>query len=144
VATASAASIPSSIPHVYRPRGRDPLRRLFRQRFPAFRLCGDWSQCIARIRCPDCGYEGLLNREFARTLLSWKHSGFSIDSGTRIYDTQARQGLCQYIIRAPLAMQKLEWDEEQDTVPRAGNCTATWKSSPTGYFQGKHLLRRYG
>jgi hypothetical protein len=72
-------------------------------------------------------------------LLSWKHSGFSIDSGTRIYDTQARQGLCQYIIRAPLAMQKLEWDEEQDTVPRAGNCTATWKSSPTGYFQGKQV-----
>jgi hypothetical protein len=42
----------------------------------------------------------------------------------------------QYILRAPLAMQKLEWDEEQDTV--------SWKSSPTGYFQGKHLLRRYG
>jgi hypothetical protein len=102
--------------------------------------------------------KGLLNREFARTLLSWRHSGFSIDSGTRIYDTEARHGLCQYILRAPLAMQKLEWDEEQDTV--------TWNSSPTGYFQGKqvhfscidfiaqvtlhippqgkHLLRRYG
>jgi hypothetical protein len=83
--------------------------------------------------------KGLLNREFARTLLSWRHSGFSIDSGTRIYDSETRQGLCQYIIRAPLAMQKLEWDEEQDTVPRAGNCTATWKSSPTGYFQGKQV-----
>jgi hypothetical protein len=66
----------------------------------------------------------------------------------------------------PLAMQKLEWDEEQDPVPRAGNCTATWTASPRGYFrgqqrhfprldfiaqltlhippQGKHLLRRYG
>jgi hypothetical protein len=42
--------------------------------------------------------EGLLNREFARTLLSWRHSGFSIDSGTRIYDTEARQGLCQFIL----------------------------------------------
>jgi len=68
----------------YRPRGPDPLRTLFRQRFPAFqaayeqryaaffgkfrlplisraasafRLCGDWSQGIARIRCPDCGYD---------------------------------------------------------------------------------------
>jgi hypothetical protein len=80
--------------------------------------------------------KGLLNREFARTLLTWRHSRF----------------------RAPFAMQKLEWDEEQDTV--------TWSSSPTGYFrgqqrhfscldfiaqltlhippQGKHLLRRYG
>jgi hypothetical protein len=80
--------------------------------------------------------KGLLNREFARTLLSWRHSGFSIHSGTRIYDKEARQGLCQYILRAPLAMQKLEWDEQQDTV--------TWNSSPTGYFQGKHLLHRYG
>ena len=56
--------------------------------------------------------KGLLNREFACTLLSWRHSGFSIESDTRIYDAQARQGLCQYIIRAPLAMQKpggLSW-----------------------------------
>jgi hypothetical protein len=80
--------------------------------------------------------KGLLNPEFSRTLLSWRHSGFSIDSGTRIYDTEARQGLRQCIFRAPLAMQKLEWDEEQDAV--------TWNSSPTGYFQGKHLLCRYG
>jgi hypothetical protein len=29
--------------------------------------------------------------EFARTPLSWRHSGFSIDNGKRIYDTQARQ-----------------------------------------------------
>jgi hypothetical protein len=39
--------------------------------------------------------KALLNGEFARTLLSWRHSGFSIESGTRIYDTQARQSLCQ-------------------------------------------------
>ena len=76
----------------YRPRGPDPLRKLFRQRFSTFqaayeqryaaffgkfrlplisraasafrplggalrRLCGDWNQGIARIRCPDCGYD---------------------------------------------------------------------------------------
>ncbi|MBE3065366.1 MAG: hypothetical protein IMZ69_10170 [Spirochaetes bacterium] len=70
----------------YSPRGLDPLRRLFCQRFPAFRaayekryaaffgsfrlpliaraasafrLCGDWSQGIARIKCtnPDCKSE---------------------------------------------------------------------------------------
>jgi hypothetical protein len=59
----------------------------------------------------------------------WRHSGFSVKGGTRIYDKEARQGLCQYILRAPLAMQKLLWD--QDTV--------TWRSSPTGYFQGKEV-----
>jgi hypothetical protein len=69
---------------VYRPRGQDPIRRLFHQRFPAFqaiyeeryacafgkfrlplitraasafRLCGDWTQGIARIHRPDCGYD---------------------------------------------------------------------------------------
>jgi hypothetical protein len=36
MATASTASIPSDISHVYRRRGPDPLRRLFHQRFPAF------------------------------------------------------------------------------------------------------------
>ncbi len=216
----------------YRPRDSDPLRRLFSRRFPAFqavyeqryayafggfhlplitrgasafRLCGDWSQGIARIHCPDCGYDifrpfscksftlypscarkrtlllgeylcdalllrlpqrqfvwtiprvfrgflrrhrelfadlgrllcGLLCRyfcpaagrkirtatvsshqtfgEFARTLLSWRHSGFSIDSDTRIYNTEARQGL--------------------DSIAQV-----TLHIPP----QGKHLLRRHG
>ena len=44
---------------------------------------------------------------------------------------EARQGLCQHILRAPLAMQKLDWDEEQDTITR--------RSSPTVYFQGKSM-----
>ena len=74
----------SGVHSLYRPRGPDPLRKLFRLRFPAsqaiyeqryaaffgkfrlplilraasaFRLCGDWSQGIDRIRCPDCGYD---------------------------------------------------------------------------------------
>jgi hypothetical protein len=73
-----------SIQPEYRPRQPGLLRKLFQQRFPAFqalyeqrypsfygkfrlpliihaasafRLCGDWSQSIARIRCPDCGYD---------------------------------------------------------------------------------------
>jgi hypothetical protein len=29
---------------------------------------------------------GLLNEDFARNLLSWKHSGFSIDNSVRILD----------------------------------------------------------
>ena len=74
--TAETPVLPSIRPE-YRPRGPDPLRTLFRQRFSAFqasyeqryaaffgkfrlplisraasafRLCGDWSQGIARIR----------------------------------------------------------------------------------------------
>ena len=81
--TAESPVLPSLQPE-YRPRQPGLLRRLFRQRFPAFqalyeqryasfygkfrlpliihavsafRLCGDWNQGIARIRCPDCGYD---------------------------------------------------------------------------------------
>jgi hypothetical protein len=103
-------------------------------------------------------HKGLLNPNFARKLLSWRHSGFSIESGTRIYDQDSRRALCQYIVRAPLSLQKSHWDEEQDAV--------SWKSSPSGYFKGRqrhfsaldfiaqvtlhipprgrHLVRRYG
>jgi hypothetical protein len=75
---------PANLQPIYRPRGPDPLRTLFRRRFPdfqaayeqryaskygkyrlplitraasAFRVCGDWSQGIARIRCPSCGFD---------------------------------------------------------------------------------------
>ena len=102
--------------------------------------------------------KGLLNPDFAGKLLNWRHSGFSIESGTRIYDQEARQALSQYIVRPPLSLEKIHWDQEQDTV--------TWKSSPSGYFRGRekhfsaldfiaqvtlhipprgrHLVRRYG
>jgi hypothetical protein len=102
--------------------------------------------------------KGLLNPDFARKLLSWRHSGFSIESGTRIYDQESRQALSQYIVRPPLSLEKVHWDEEQDTV--------TWKSCTSGYFRGRekhfsaldfiaqltlhlpprgrHLVRRYG
>jgi hypothetical protein len=102
--------------------------------------------------------KGLLNPTFAQTLLTWRHSGFSIDSGTRIYDEDARRSLSQYIVRAPFSLTMLEWDQDQDTV--------TWKAPQKGFFKGKdryfscldfiaqltlhvpprgrHLLRRYG
>jgi hypothetical protein len=102
--------------------------------------------------------KGLLNPDFARKLLGWEHSGFSIESGTRIWDQDSREALCQYIVRAPLSLQRIRWDEQQDAV--------TWSSSPSGYFKGRqhryssldfiaqvtlhvpprgrHLVRRYG
>jgi len=108
---------------MYRPRGTDPLRRLFRRRFPAFqdayeqryaatfgrfrlplitraaaafRLCGDWSQGIARIRCPACGFD----RHEIPTSPASSSAGttqVSVDSGTRIQDQPTREALCQYI-----------------------------------------------
>jgi hypothetical protein len=60
---------------------------------------------------------GLLDRDFARKLLGWEHSGFSIESGT------------PHIVRAPLSLQRIHWDEQQDSV--------TWSPSPSGYFKGE-------
>jgi hypothetical protein len=80
----AAVATPPDLQPIYRPRGPDPLRTLFRRRFPdfqaayeqryaskygrfrlplitraasSFRVCGDWSQGIARIRCPSCGFD---------------------------------------------------------------------------------------
>ena len=100
----------------------------------------------------------LLNPDFARKILGWQHSGFSIESETRILDQPTREALCQYLVRAPLSLQRIRWDEQQDTV--------TWSASPSGFFKGrirryssldfiaqvtlhipprgKHLVRRYG
>ena len=71
----------------------------------------------------------LINTEFAGKLLGWKHSGFSIESGTRIYDDRARESLCQYIVRAPVSLEKLYWDSETDTV--------LWHAPRKGPFKGE-------
>jgi zona occludens toxin (predicted ATPase) len=44
----------------------------------------------------------LLNRDFARNLLSWKHSGFSIDNSVRIIDKSSQESLAEYIARPPM------------------------------------------
>jgi len=77
--------------------------------------------------------KGLRNTEFARKILAWQHSGFSIESETRILDQPPREALCQYLVRAPLSLWRIRWDEQQDTV--------TWSASPSGFF--KDRIRRY-
>jgi hypothetical protein len=73
-----------------------------------------------------------LNPHFARKLLHWSHSGFSIDSGTRIYDEDARRSLSQYIVRAPLSLTSIHWDQDRDTV--------TWKAPQKGYFKARSAI----
>jgi len=68
--------------------------------------------------------KGLLNPDFAHKLIGWEHSGFSIESGTRIQDQPTREALCQYIVSAPLSLQRIRLDEQQDAL--------TWSSSPSG------------
>jgi hypothetical protein len=54
----------------------------------------------------------LLNDDFARNLLSWKNSGFSIDNSVRIAanDNRARESLAQYIARCPVSSDKIHYE----------------------------------
>jgi SAM-dependent methyltransferase len=55
--------------------------------------------------------------------------GFFIESGTRIYDERARESFCQYIVCAPVSVEKLYWDSETDTV--------LWRAPRKGPFKGE-------
>ena len=52
---------------------------------------------------------GLLDPHFARKLLSWKHSGFSVDASVSILASsqKARVNLSQYIVRHPVSLKKI-------------------------------------
>jgi hypothetical protein len=54
----------------------------------------------------------LINDEFARNLLSWKNSGFSIDNSVIIYgsDYKAKESLAQYIARCPISLEKIKYE----------------------------------
>jgi len=56
----------------------------------------------------------------------------SAESGTHIYDKEDRQGLCPYIVRAPLSMQKIYWDKDQDIVSWKSSAVAPWSAGMDG------------
>ena len=47
---------------------------------------------------------------FATNLLSWKHSGFSIDNSVRILDESAQESLTEYITRPPISLGKIRYE----------------------------------
>jgi hypothetical protein len=59
---------------------------------------------------------GLLNEDFARNLLSWRHSGFSIDNSVRILDESARESLAEYIARPPISLRKIHYESFKGRV----------------------------
>jgi hypothetical protein len=103
---------------------------------------------------------GLLDRRFALKILSWKHSGFSVDASVSIpaSSKKARVNLSQYIIRHPVSLQKILYV--------CSNGTVIYKTKYNEYFKKniklfsaddfiaeltihippkhKHLIRYYG
>jgi hypothetical protein len=72
-----------------------------------------------------------INQDRVNMLNSWKHSGFSIDSSTRILGESDREALGQqgYIVRGATCAEKISYDVKTDTV--------TWTASPKGFYKGK-------
>ncbi len=54
----------------------------------------------------------LITERFARNLLCWKNSGFSLDNSIRVYgnDDKAREALSQYIAKPPVSLQKITYE----------------------------------
>jgi hypothetical protein len=54
----------------------------------------------------------LITKSFASNLLSWKNSGFSIDSKLRLYglDNKTRESIAQYLVRPPLSLRKIKYE----------------------------------
>jgi len=59
---------------------------------------------------------GLLKEDLAENLLSWRHSGFSIDNSVRIFDDQTRENLAEYMARPPLSLKKIRHEPFKSRV----------------------------
>ena len=60
--------------------------------------------------------KGLIAEETVRNLLTWRHSGFSVHAAVRVNDRQGAARLGRYMIRCPLALNRLSWKEDTAQV----------------------------
>ena len=103
---------------------------------------------------------GLLDRRFASKILSWQHSGFSVDNSVAIpaSSRKAQVNLSQYIIRNPVSLQKILYARSNGTVIYTTKYNEYWKQNMKLFNAGdfiaeltqhippkhKHLIRYYG
>jgi len=55
--------------------------------------------------------EGAIGERLSASLLGWRHSGFSVHNGVRVPagDIEGRKKLAQYMLRAPLSLEKMTY-----------------------------------
>jgi hypothetical protein len=73
--------------------------------------------------------KGLIDQARVNMLKDWKHTGFSIESGTRLFSKADREALGQYIVRGATCAEKIHYDPTSDTV--------IWTASSKGFYKGK-------
>jgi len=104
--------------------------------------------------------KGLLDRGFALKVLSWKHSGFSVDNSVPIPTSskKARVNLSQYIVRHPVSLQKILYARSNGTVIYKTKYNEYWQENIKLFKASdfiaeltmhippkhKHLIRYYG
>jgi len=71
----------------------------------------------------------LIDKARANMFKDWKHSGFSIESDTRLFSKTDREALGQYVVRGATCAEKIQYDPVSDTV--------IWTASPKGFYKGK-------
>ena len=62
--------------------------------------------------------ENMISKELVEKMSSWKHSGFSVHSGSpvKVEDEASRKTLSEYISRAPFSLERMVFNENTDTV----------------------------
>ena len=70
-----------------------------------------------------------LSKEFARNLLSWRNSGFSIDNSVHLTDARSQESLAEYISRPTFALKKIRYESFKAKV--------LFHTKYSEYFQGK-------
>ena len=99
-------------------------------------------------------------RRFALKILSWQHSGFSVDNSVSIpaSSRKARVNLSQYIIRHPVSLQKILYARSNGTIIYKTKYNEYWKENIKLFKANdfiaeltqhippkhKHLIRYYG
>ena len=71
----------------------------------------------------------LIDQTRVNMLKDWKHSGFSIESETRLFSKADKESLGQYVVRGATCAEKIRYDQDTDTV--------IWTASPKGFYKGK-------
>jgi hypothetical protein len=71
----------------------------------------------------------LIDQARADMLTAWQHSGFSIESDTRLFSKADREALGRYVVRGASCAEKIQYDPDNDTV--------TWSASPKGFYKGR-------
>jgi hypothetical protein len=74
-------------------------------------------------------HKKLIDQARVNMLKDWKHSGFSIESDTRLFSKADREALGQYVVRGATCAEKIQYDPASDTV--------FWTAAPKGFYKGK-------